>query len=304
MDNFEPNNFKEWLERVFSIRSMTIFLLVLGAFITEFRFDWIERALGSYLVKTNIERPESGAIWEIGHRNITAQKTLEQIITDRQTIHREARDATTFAQVAANISSNKGGIMLSPDHFRTLYLGLPSSIAQEIVSPFELIKILSNGNWDRTYFGKMNEILIIFLLDKNNRVIRQLNVPSEVLSHIKQDEINQIGTLDNFPKFKDRIYPAFQFFEALESLSEDVRWNVISQPENLLKTGHVVRVGISDETVSGFIELGFEIESENQKRMILHRSPEWAVWLLRSKLEDKERTLRPLPFDGQVGRTQ
>ena len=121
---------------------------------------------------------------------------------------------------------------------------------------------------------------------------------------LKQDEINQIGTLDNFPKFQDRIYPAFQFFEALESLPEDVRWNVISQPENLLKTGHVVRVGISDETISGFIELGFEIESENQKRMALHRSPEWAVWLLRSKLEDKERTLRPLPFYDQVGRKQ
>ena len=304
MDNFEPNNFMEWLERIFSIRSMSIFLLVLMVFITELRFDWAERALGSYLVNTNMERPESGGIWEIGHRNITAQKTLEQIISDRQAIHREARDATTFAQIAENISSDQGGIMLSPENFRTLYLGLPSPIAREIASPFELIKIISSGNWNRTYFGKMNEALTIFLLDKNNRVIRQLDVPSEILSQIEQDETDRIGTLDQFPKFKGRIYPAFQFFEALESLPEEVRWSVITQPENLLKNGHVVRVGISDETASGFIELGFEMESENQKRLILHRSPEWTVWLLRSKLENKEQASGPLIFDDPAGRTR
>jgi len=52
--------------------------------------------------------------------------------------------------------------------------------------------------------------------------------------------------------------------------------------------GHIVRVGISDEAVSGFIELGFEIEDGTGRKVILLKGREWAVWELRSYLEEKE----------------
>ena len=52
-------------------------------------------------------------------------------------------------------------------------------------------------------------------------------------------------------------------------------------------SGHIVRIGISDEAVSGFIELGFEIEEGTRRRVILLKGHEWAVWILRSYLEEK-----------------
>jgi hypothetical protein len=245
----------------------------------------MERMLGSYLLTTNSQRPESGSIWEKSHQTRTAQQTLEQIITDRQALQREARSAATFTQIAANVALGKG-VMLSADHFRTLYSRLAPSIAHDIISPFELLELVSNGRWRRTYFEKSITGLMIYLLDANNRVLRQLELDSVLLSQLKRGEVALAESLDQLPIFKNRIYSADQFFNSLESLPEEMRRSVVPHPERLLEiSGKIVRVGISDETLSGFIELAFEFFDGTQHRVVLVQGHEWAVWRLRSHLE-------------------
>ena len=281
----EPRDFREWAKRIFALRPMLLLLVLSSIFILELRFDWIERILGSYLVTTNSERPESGAIWEKSHQTRTAQQTLEKILTDRQTMQREARNAATFTQIAANVALGKG-VMLSADHFRKLYLRLAPSIAHDIISPFELLKLVSNGRWRRTYFEKSITGLMIYLLDANNRVLRQLELDSVLLSQLKRGEVALAESLDQLPIFENRIYPADQFFNSLESFPEEVRRSMLPHPERLLEvSGQIVRVGISDETLSGFIELGFEFFDGTQHHVVLVQGHEWAVWRLRSHLE-------------------
>ncbi len=288
MDWFEPRNFKEWLARAFGLRPILLALLIAGVFVSELRFDWIERSLGAYLVKTNSERPESGAIWNVSHRKTIAQKTLEQIITDRMTTRREARDAATLVEIAKSLSSEKEGVMMSPDHFKSLYLGRPPAVAQEILSPFELVRFFSDGYWDRTYFEKNNTGLIIYFLDGQNRVLNQLKVSSDLLYQISKHEFARNGTLEDLANFENRIYRADKFFKALDALPEEVRRGVIARPEVLLKIpGRIIRVGISDETLFGFIELGFEFEAVEQKKIFFIQGHEWAVWQLRSGLESQ-----------------
>ena len=55
--------------------------------------------------------------------------------------------------------------------------------------------------------------------------------------------------------------------------------------------GQIQRVGISDETGAGFIELGFEISDGTQIGVLRIKGGEWSVWRLRSLLEAK--TLQP-----------
>jgi len=288
MDWYEPRDFKEWAKRLFAIRHLVLILFILSVFISELRFDWLEQTVGSYLVTTNSNRPESGAIWEIGHRTITARQTLDQIVTDRQFSQREARGATTFTQMALNILPNQG-VMLSSEHFRKLYLTLPQTIAHKIASPFEILRLFSDGSWVRTYLEKAGDGLKIYLLNTNNRVLRELKIPLNLIQYIERVELALTGTLEDLPTFKNRIYSADRFFAALESLPEEDLRSVVSQPEMLLSMpGHIVRVGISDEAVSGFIELGFEIEDGIKRKVILLKGREWAVWMLRSCLEEKE----------------
>jgi hypothetical protein len=285
MDWSEPTNFKEWAGRIVALRPFVLILLVFIVLISEFRFDWIERTIGSYLLTTNTKRPESGIIWEMGHRTVTAQQTLNHLITDRQSYQREARGATSFTQIASNLPQGQG-VMLSPDHFKALYLDLPQSMAHEIISPFTLIRIFSSGDWVRTYIEKEDLSLKIYLLNSENRVLRELDIPSDLILHIKRMEIASQGTLDDLPSFKNRIYPADRFFKAMDLLPpEDLR-SVIAEPEKFLSlSGRIIRVGISDEAVSGFIELGFEIQEGTGRKVILLRGHEWAVWILRSHLE-------------------
>ena len=281
----EPRDFKEWARRAFGLRPILTLMLVSSIFILELRFDWMERILGAYLVTTNSRRPESGSIWEKSRQTRTARKTLEQILTDKQTLQREARSAATFTQIAANVTPGEG-VMLSADHFRKLYLRLAPSIAHEIISPFELLEIVSDGLWRRTYFEKSVTGLMIYLLDANNRVLRQLELGAMLLSQLKRGEVALADSLDQLPIFENRIYPADRFFNSLASFPEDVRRSMVPQPETLLEVpGQIVRIGISDETQSGFIELGFEFLNGAQRRVVLVQGHEWAVWRLRSNLE-------------------
>ena len=281
----EPRDFREWAKRVFALRSLLMLMLLSSIFILELRFDWMERLAGSYLATTNSKRPESGSIWEKSRHTRTAQQTLEQILTDRQTLQREARNATTFTQIAANVTPGKG-VMLSADHFRKLYLQLSPSIAHDIISPLELLELASNGRWRRTYLEKSTAGLTIYLLDANNRVLLQLELDSVLLGQLKRGEMALAESLDQMPVFQNRIYSAEQFFNSLQTFPEEVRRSIVPHPETLLEaSGQIVRVGISDETLSGFIELGFEFFDGTQHRVILVQGNEWAVWRLRSRLE-------------------
>lgn len=286
----EPRDFRDWAKRVFALRSLLILMLLIAIFILELRFDWVERLAGSYLATTNSRRPESGSIWEKSRQTRTAQQTLEQIVTDRQALQREVRNAATFSQIAANVNPGKG-VMLSANHFRKLYLQLAPSIAYDIISPLDLLELVSNGRWHRTYFEKSAGGLTIYLLDASNRVLLQLELDSVLLNQLKRSEMAMAESLDQIPIFKNRIYSADQFFNALQAFPEEVRRSIVPHPETLLEvSGQIVRVGISDETLSGFIELGFEFFDGTQHHVVLVQGYEWAVWRLRSRLEGLDRT--------------
>ena len=167
----EPRDFNEWAKRAIGLRPILMLILVSSIFILELRFDWVERILGTYLATTNSERPESGAIWDKSRQARTAQQTLEKILTDRQSLQREARGAATFTQIAANVTSDNG-VMLSADHFRQLYLRLPPSIAYEMISPFFISRIVSSC------FAALMCCGIVFMYSDGDLLSITLNVKS------------------------------------------------------------------------------------------------------------------------------
>ena len=70
---------------------------------------------------------------------------------------------------------------------------------------------------------------------------------------------------------------------------------MILNPEALLEpSGQIVRVAISDEAVSGYIQLGFEFINGARHQVLLAYGHEWAIWRLRSKLENKTAAMQPV----------
>jgi len=284
----EPKNLSEWTQRLFSVRTLMMSMLVLVLVISELRFDWMEQTLGSFLVSTNATRPESGAIWEIGKQTRTAHQAIEKIVTDRRSSYREAESATSFKQIAATIQPEEW-LLVPPDLFRKLYLELPPEVAKEIIPSFELLELINNREWERTYFEKDGDGLNIYMLDKDNRVLKRLPISPDLLYMMAYSDVAFGERLENFPIFESRIYPGKLFFHVLKNVMPEVRDGVIRRPEHLLRVpGNIVRVGISDEAISGFIQIGFEIDSGAQQMVILLRGHEWAVWRMRSLLESEK----------------
>ncbi|MCU0560153.1 MAG: hypothetical protein MUD16_08155 [Desulfobacterales bacterium] len=283
----EPQDLREWAGRAFSLRPIAAGILLLALLAAELKFDWLERAAGAYLVSTNAERPESGAIWEKGRKTQIARTAIEKLATDREAFQRVARNAGSFNEVVDALAPGQG-VMLSVEHFREIYRKLPEGVAAELISPFDLLRLLSEGRWSRTYIERSADGLMVYLLEPNNHVLRQAKVGAASLSALARGSAAAERTLEDLADFRNRIYPAERFFAALASLPEEVRRALVSQPERLLDvSGQISRVGVSDESVSGRVEVGFEIRSGSQRRVELVQAQDWAVWRLRSALEGR-----------------
>lgn len=282
-----PADIKQWLKRLFSIRPLLLMLVLAGFLVSELRFDWIERSIGAVLVSTNAERPRSGAIWELGRQTTNAHRALEQIVTDRQTSQKVAHNATSLQEIVEHMAPDQW-VMIPADRFRILYLNLPRDIAEQVVPAYAFLKLIQTRRWDRTFIEKEGRGLRIYLLDNANRVLRQFRISADQLLRLVHSETQVEETLEALMKFENRIYPADRFFDALNRLSEEVRRGVLQQPRTLIRQpGAITRVGISDEVMSGFIELGFEFDTGGRRFVIIHPGREWAVWRLRSLLEGR-----------------
>jgi hypothetical protein len=283
-----PDDFSEWMRRMLGLRPLFVVLIICLVGVSELRFDWSEQIIGHFLMTTNANRPESGAIWEKGHRTATARQTLEKIITDRQTIQREAREAQSFSQIAQTLAKGHD-VILSASQFKRLYNSLPPERAGELLTPYTLIRMHAQGQWDRTFFEPTEQGLQIYFLNRDNRVLHQLQIDNHSLAKIEQGASARRQSLDHLPQFSERIYTAEIFFTALEQMPEDIRRNIIPWPESLLKApGRCRRAGISDEVLSGYIEIGLEIEDDRQTRVMLFRGRDWAVARLRAVLEGEQ----------------
>jgi hypothetical protein len=299
MQWFEPDNFSQWVKRVVSVRSFVLWFSIITILVCELRFGWLEQVLGAYLVSTNPKRPETGAIWDAGQKTRTALATLEEIVNSRQSSQRDARGAESLTQIVSGLTPDQG-VMISQEHFRTLYNKLPSVLSQEILSPYGLLQLSAQGRWSRAYFNKSGEELKIYFLDQHNQVLRQVTISADLLYLVERGEVAIDGSLDALADFAGHIYPADRFFDALDSLPDDIRRGILPQPLTLLQIdGRIVKVGISDEVQAENVGIGFEFEQANARKVVLVQGRQKEVWKLLSMLEQTPAAAASQPGDGK-----
>ena len=295
-----PRDINEWAGRLFGLRSVILLLCAVVFLMSEFRFDWIEQVLGRALVRTNAYRPESGAIWEVSRRTQSARKTLEQIVSDQTAFRQDIRGAESFSEVTAHILPGQGA-MLSPEHFRKMYLTLPGDIAGEILSPHELLRIVSKGNWHRVFFEKSETGITAYLLDAQNRVLKQLRISEGLLHHLQSLQIEYEGSLDDLVMFRNRIFPADIFLAALDELPAEVSERVMPNPEYFLgMPGRMTRIGLAEKSVSGFTDIGIEVTQSASTKVVRQKGYEWAVWQLQSHIREKQTQGGLQAYDSQA----
>jgi len=283
----EPQDLKTWMVRGLSLRGTVLFLCVLSILISEVRFSWVEVLVGRYLVVTNSHRPESGSVWEQGRLKQMATQTLEQMVTQQITAQREAREASSLAQLIDGLSASQGA-MISADQFKSLYSQIPEAAARTLFSPILMLRISAEKSWDRVYMERENGQVGIYLLDRGNNVLSYTTLSDQQLQSTGTETRVLAGTLDGQPEFAGRIYPADQFFMALDTLSPETQRGVLAHPGTLLsEPGTPVRVGVSDEVNADLIRIGIEMDTPQGRQIVLAMGQEWAVWQVRMLLEPR-----------------
>lgn len=287
---YAPGSYKEYFRRWVCLRSLLMIGLISILAVTEFRFNWLEGVVGSYLVTTNGARPESGAIWDQGRQSESARQTLNEYMSQRQDVQREVRGASSLGQVLEGLGDDRGA-MISAAHFIELYMKLPPALAHELVSPYILLGQLSTRKWQRAFFEQQDRQLAIYLLDDQNQVLHHITVGAELIDYIRQGEIAIHTGLHQLGDFAAHVYPADVFFSTLNALPADVRKGIVPSPEELLRiSGRIVRVGISSQPMGDVTELGFEVEDLQGPKVILTQGRTQDVqrllWILEYREDD------------------
>ncbi len=286
---YTPQNVIAWTRRLLPLRAVVVIFILAALVITELRLDWVEQLVGSYMVSTNSYRPKSGAIWEQGQKTASARQTLAEYADQRQNVLREAQQAQSLGQVIANVTEGKG-VMISTEHFLELYLKLPPAISHEIVSPYTLLTYVSSGQWQRTFVDRQEQQILIFMLDAQNQVIYRLTIGPVLLGHIERGEVAIRSGLEQLSDFAAHIYPAERFFEVLNGYPQELRQQIVSHPEDLLRvTGKIRRVGISSAALGDAQELGFEVEDVNGYKVLLMQGQREAVQRIQGDLDGQPR---------------
>jgi hypothetical protein len=301
-DWIEPNSLSESLKRTLVLRNGLLVLVAVALVVLELRFDWGERLLGSYLVTTNSHRPESGAIWEVGHQTSAAREALEALVSERQAVQSQAEEAVSLADLFAQLAQ-RDSLMLSTERFLRLYNALPATLRQEVASPYRLLALVHRGRWERTFFQKQGDAVAVHLLDGHNNVLSTLTIGDTVREYIDRGEVAVAGRLASLSDFARQNYPAELFFQTLAALPEAVQQGVLPRPETLLASPDPIRrVGVSGEAYDGTVTLGFEREGADGPRVILLQGREWDVWQLVRRLEQDGAPPGPGPFLDGDGR--
>ena len=277
---YEPLNFSEWLRRAFSFLNIAVFIITAIFIFSEFRFNWVENLVGSYLTSTNEFRPETGAIWETGKQTSNAHEYLNKIISKKEDTRQNVYQASTFSGLASGILPGEW-VTLEKQQFKTLYLSLEKSTALKIIEPAQLVWLLNGSTLDRIFCEGITGGIKLYFIDSENRVIKQIDLRKEDILEIENGEKPVPGELADMEGFLGRIYPARFFFDTLFKLPADIIPDLIVNPESLLKQeGKIINIGIWNESENGYIKLGFEFEETGGKQVVFIKGREWAVWQL------------------------
>ena len=282
---YEPSNFSEWLKRAFSLINIALFVVTAFLIFSEFRFDWFEKVVGSYLASTNELRPETGAIWETGKQTSNAHDYLNKIISQQENAQQNIEQAGSFSSLASRLLPGQW-VTLEKQQFKDLYLSLEKTVALNVIEPSQLVWLLNGRNLERIFCEGVADGIKIYFIDSQNRVIEQIDLSKEDILRIENSTKAIPGSLSDMEEFEGRIYSAQTFFQAIFRLPKDILPDLMQNPETLLKqAGQMTRVGIWNEAENGYILLGFEFKEHSQTNVVLVKGREWAVWQLSLNLK-------------------
>jgi hypothetical protein len=269
-----------------------VLLLITLLCFLEVRSDFMERLLGHYLFWRNDSRQMIGRMWEFKDKNTAALEQVEEVAANLKEIKSQAMDLSTFRELFALVEK-EGDLAISKNQFMVLQNNLPSELSEIFFSPFLILSLFHNSQWDRTFFIKGDMEVEVLLVNAENRVLRKTTVDREQIDLVKGMGEAVENSLDEIDEFKNRIYTVAEFFTGLQGMEVYSRSKVFQEPSRFLQWGsRLKRVGISEIARSGWIRIGYELENGLKRETVVFELDEFLVYELMDQLNPGRESAR------------
>ncbi len=256
------------------------FLLVL----VEFIWSPLEITLGEYMSWTNAVRPAVGTGWELDQEQTEADRELGRLVEEIDQRQAASATFTDWEKLPALIEGHNA-LSISPDRFLDLYRALPSFMQDELIAPMELLRIRSEGRWQRVIFRPWQEGVKLYLVNQQNFVLASAQIGDLFFRQLRALQSPIPTSLDDREEFMGRAFPAQVFFRANRSLKAREALAVSGDWAAGLE-GNLVRVGVAKEEEHGKRALGFEVEHAGEVKVYLLYVPDRTALELFSQMMD------------------
>ena len=226
----------------------------------------IEQGVGYYLKWENHTRPQLGRIWERDREKIVAQKKIESILSSLNTQEQSAESIQSFKELFEKLNPSDPQ-MVSRKKFLQLYFEFPEQLSSKMVSPYELLEIDSNRDWQRVLLTQLGEWVTISFINNQNFPIREVFLSAEGMGENPLNRDIFKGSLEEAGFGQNSILSIAEFMRVMKTLDPDAQANLFPNPYWFFsKNYHVTRVGVKEVVNSDSypppVRMGVEYQSD------------------------------------------
>jgi hypothetical protein len=217
-----------------------------------------ELLLGRYLNNHNNERKPWGTTWEREQKSRQALMKLEAQVGEDNRLKQAVGRVATFSDLL-DLLPTTGSLTVPPSKFVSLYLALPKSERDSLISARELLDLYYNSSWVRSSVKLDEGVAKALLIDRQNQIIRTISL-DERYARVSSDRGRTArGSLSDDPAYTGHIYLSEQFLEVFFKLSEEERGSLIPDPGMLLAVPKPITfIGLAPAGREPFSLISFE----------------------------------------------
>ncbi|MBN2089141.1 hypothetical protein JW964_05995 [candidate division KSB1 bacterium] len=252
-------------------KTLIVLIIIMLLLLLEGLFDIGEIGLGRFIAWTNSYRPQTGPIWQREIKGETATQQLQEI---EPLPEQKVFEVSNFNEVLNQLESNPD-VRILKKNFLKIYTQLPYNIAQQIISPYELLKLIPEQSWTHCSISRDADELRIYFLDSENQLIRDNYFSmSGYIETTQSDEASGM-LLEEQEEFQGRVVTRDDFLAAYNSLPLSTKIFVMNDPMQLIRWGDAMNyAAVSRYIVDGAVTIGFQVKTGISNTIIRYQASE------------------------------
>jgi hypothetical protein len=190
----------------------------------------------------------------------SAQSKIKSIRSGLDIQHNSAESLQTFNELFEKLEP-AFPLLVTRKKFLELYFDFPGPWSERIVSPYELLQIDAEKNWERVFLKRFGPWITIGFLDLQGVPIREIFLSVDTLFEVQSTRTIKRGSLEEMGFQNERIFSREQMVPIVETLDPTTQKAVFPEPRWFLeKDYHVTRIGVSDQISRSQNHMVFGIE--------------------------------------------